>query len=148
MMNNFYLSSVKYQKISESGELRPVTEHYLFEALSYTEAEARTIEELTPFISGEFAISDIKRPRLAEVILDSSADNRFYKIATDFITIDERTAAEKRSRSFMLVQASDFDSAVASFKEAMRGTMADYEIASVVETPILDYYPAKLSSDE
>ncbi len=147
-MNNFYLSSVKYQKISESGELRPVTEHYLFEALSYTEAEARTIEELTPFISGEFAISDIKRPRLAEVILDSSADNRFYKIATDFITIDERTAAEKRSRSFMLVQASDFDSAVASFKEAMRGTMADYEIASVVETPILDYYPAKLSSDE
>lgn len=147
-MNNFYLSSVKYQKISESGELRPVTEHYLFEALSYTEAEARTIEELTPFISGEFAISDIKRPRLAEVILDSAADNRFYKIATDFITIDERTAAEKRSRSFMLVQASDFDSAVASFKEAMRGTMADYEIASVVETPILDYYPAKLSSDE
>lgn len=139
---------MKYQKISESGELRPVTEHYLFEALSYTEAEARTIEELTPFISGEFAISDIKRPRLAEVILDSSADNRFYKIATDFITIDERTAAEKRSRSFMLVQASDFDSAVASFKEAMRGTMADYEIASVVETPILDYYPAKLSSDE
>lgn len=146
-MSKYYLSSVKYEKMAENGNTRPVTEQYLFDALSYTEAEARTIEELTPYISGEFSITDIRRPRLAELFLDSMADDRYYKVVVTFITIDEKTAVEKRTKSAVLVQANDFDAAVSAFKEGMKGTLADFEIISVTETPIMGFYPAKLSGD-
>lgn len=38
----------------ENGKERKVTEKYLIDALSVTEAEARLIEEMSPFISGDF----------------------------------------------------------------------------------------------
>ena len=144
MMVNYFLSTVRYDKTMENGLNKIVSEQYLFDALSFTEAEARTIEELKPYISGEFSIPQIVKPRISELMLseDVSAD-RYYKVKVSFITLDEKSGAEKKTNSFILVQASDFKNAYDRFIEGMKGTMADYEIVSIVETQILDYYPAK-----
>lgn len=144
MMVNYFLSTVRYDKTMENGLNKTVSEQYLFDALSFTEAEARTIEELKPYISGEFSIPQIVKPRISELMLseDVSAD-RYYKVKVSFITLDEKSGAEKKTNSFILVQASDFKNAYDRFIEGMKGTMADYEIVSIVETQILDYYPAK-----
>lgn len=144
MMVNYFLSTVRYEKTMENGLNKTVSEQYLFDALSFTEAEARTIEELKPYISGEFSIPQIVKPRISELMLseDVSAD-RYYKVKVSFITLDEKSRAEKKTNSFILVQASDFKNAYDRFIEGMKGTMADYEIVSIVETQILDYYPAK-----
>ena len=144
MMVNYFLSTVRYDKTMENGLNKTVSEQYLFDALSFTEAEARTIEELKPYISGEFTIPQIVKPRISELMLseDVSAD-RYYKVKVSFITLDEKSGAEKKTNSFILVQASDFKNAYDRFIEGMKGTMADYEIVSIVETQILDYYPAK-----
>ena len=144
MMVNYFLSTVRYEKTLENGLNKTVSEQYLFDALSFTEAEARTIEELKPYISGEFSIPQIVKPRISELMLseDVSAD-RYYKVKVSFITLDEKSGAEKKTNSFILVQASDFKNAYDRFIEGMKGTMADYEIVSIVETQILDYYPAK-----
>jgi len=144
MMVNYFLSTVRYEKTMENGLNKTVSEQYLFDALSFTEAEARTIEELKPYISGEFSIPQIVKPRISELMLseDVSAD-RYYKVKVSFITLDEKSGAEKKANSFILVQASDFKNAYDRFIEGMKGTMADYEIVSIVETQILDYYPAK-----
>lgn len=144
MMVNYFLSTVRYEKTMENGLNKTVSEQYLFDALSFTEAEARTIEELKPYISGEFTIPQIVKPRISELMLseDVSAD-RYYKVKVSFITLDEKSGAEKKTNSFILVQASDFKNAYDRFIEGMKGTMADYEIVSIVETQILDYYPAK-----
>ena len=144
MMVNYFLSTVRYEKTMENGLNKTVSEQYLFDALSFTEAEARTIEELKPYISGEFSIPQIVKPRISELMLseDVSAD-RYYKVKVSFITLDEKSGAEKKTISFILVQASDFKNAYDRFIEGMKGTMADYEIVSIVETQILDYYPAK-----
>lgn len=144
MMTNYFLSTVRYEKTMENGLNKTVSEQYLFDALSFTEAEARTIEELQPYISGEFSIPQIVKPRISELMLseDMSAD-RYYKVKVAFITIDEKNGAVKKANSFMLVQASDFKNAYERFIEGMKGTMADYEIVSIVETQILAYYPAK-----
>lgn len=144
MMVNYFLSTVRYEKTMENGLNKIVSEQYLFDALSFTEAEARTIEELKPYISGEFTIPQIVKPRISELMLseDVSAD-RYYKVKVSFITLDEKSGAEKKTNSFILVQASDFKNAYDRFIEGMKGTMADYEIVSIVETQILDYYPAK-----
>lgn len=143
-MVNYFLSTVRYEKTMENGLNKTVSEQYLFDALSFTEAEARTIEELKPYISGEFSIPQIVKPRISELMLseDVSAD-RYYKVKVSFITLDEKSGAEKKTNSFILVQASDFKNAYDRFIEGMKGTMADYEIVSIVETQILDYYPAK-----
>ncbi len=141
-MNKYFLSTVKYDKTAENGMIKNVSEQYLFDALSYTEAESRTIEELTPYISGEFSITDIKQPRISELMLDGESD-RYYRFTVMFVTIDEKTAVEKKTKSFMIVQARDFDHAVERFNECMKGTMADYEVVAVAETPIVDYFPVK-----
>lgn len=149
MMVNYFLSTVRYEKTMENGLNKTVSEQYLFDALSFTEAEARTIEELKPYISGEFSIPQIVKPRISELMLseDVSAD-RYYKVKVSFITLDEKSGAEKKTNSFILVQASDFKNAYDRFIEGMKGTMADYEIVSIVETQILDYYPAKYDETE
>lgn len=144
-----FLSTVRYEKTMENGLNKTVSEQYLFDALSFTEAEARTIEELKPYISGEFTIPQIVKPRISELMLseDVSAD-RYYKVKVSFITLDEKSGAEKKTNSFILVQASDFKNAYDRLIECMKGSMAYYEIVSIVETPILDYYPVKYDKDE
>ena len=60
-MANWFECRVKYDKMLENGMQKKVTEPYLVDALSFTEAEARIIEEVSPFISGEFSVSAVKR---------------------------------------------------------------------------------------
>ena len=138
---NYFLSTVRYDKVMENGLKKTVNEQYLFDALSFTEAEARTIEQLTPYISGEFTIPQIVKPRISEVFRsdDMSAD-RFYKVKVAFITLDEKSGAEKKINSYILVQSSSFKNAYDSFIEGMKG-ITDYEIVSIEETSILEYYP-------
>lgn len=141
----YFIVNVKYDKMQENGIVKPVKEHYLFDCLSFVEAETRAIEELTPYISGEFTIDAIKRCRVAELFNADTDSDRWYKVKVAFITLDEKTAVEKKSVSTILVRADDFGEAYERFMEGMRGTMADFEIVSISETPILDYFPVKLA---
>lgn len=134
---------VRYEKLQENGGAKKVTEPYLVDALSFTEAEARITEEMTPYISGEFTVSAIKPTKIAEIMWDETGD-RWYLTKVAFITIDEKTAAEKRSVSQIMVQAANFKNAVARFEEGMKGTMADYEIVQINETMIMDVYKMKV----
>lgn len=138
----YFLVTAKYDKMMDNGLVKKVKDQYLFDALSFVEAETRAIEELSPFISGDFTVDAIKKARISE-IFTSDAD-RFYRVNVGFIVIDEKTGIEKRNTNAILVQASDFDDAVNSFMKGMSGTMADFEIIGVTETPILEYFPAKL----
>lgn len=129
----------------ENGMQKKVTEPYLVDALTFTEAEARITEEVTPFISGEFSISAVKRTKIAEIFWDDTAD-KWYLVKVNFITLDEKTAVEKKTTSQILVAAGNFRDALENFMDGMKGTMADFEIASITETPIMDVYRAKLES--
>ncbi len=143
-MANWFECKVRYDKTMENGAVKKVTEPYMVDALSFTEAEARIIEEMTPFISGEYSVSAVKRTKIAEIFRDDSAD-RWYLVKVAFITLDEKTAVEKRSVSQILVAATGFKGAFDRFMEGMKGTMADFEIVSISETPIMDVYDANLS---
>lgn len=135
---------VRYEKLQESGAVKKVNEPYLVDALSFTEAESRIIEELTPCISGEFSISAVKKTKVAEIFFDETAD-RYYMVKVNFVSIDEKSGTEKKVANFILVQASDFDDALKNFKKGMEGTMADYEIVSISETMLMDVFPLKLN---
>lgn len=135
---------VRYERMAENGVVKKVNEPYLVDALTFTEAEARIIEKITPFISGDFSISAVKKTRISEIFFDDRGD-RYYMVKVNFITLDEKSGVEKKSANFMLVQASDFAGALAKFEEGMKGTLADYEIASITETPIMDVFPLQLA---
>jgi hypothetical protein len=131
----------------ENGMQKKVTEPYLVDALSFTEAEARIIEEMKPFISGEFIVADIKRARIAELFFNENGD-RYYKIKVFFVTLDEKNGAEKKTAVQMLAQASDIKEAIAVLESGMKGTLADYTIASVSETLIMDVFPFSPNKQE
>lgn len=145
-MAQWIKTSVRFDKTMENGAVKKVTEPYLVDALSFTEAEARIIEEVTPFISGEFTVSAVKKSKVSEIFWDESGD-RWYQVKSAFITIDEKTGAEKRSNTVFMVQASDFKNAYDNFMQGMKGTMADFEIISITETPIMDVFKAKLTEE-
>ncbi len=154
-MHTWFECKIRYEKVMENGMQKKVTESYLVDALSFTEAEARIIEEMTPFITGEFTVSDIKRANYSELFpSDEESADRWFKCKLIFITLDEKSGAEKKTSTQVLVQAADLRDAVKKLDEGMKGTMADYQVPSVVETAIMDVYPytadkdAKLESDE
>ena len=139
---------IRYEKTLENGMVKKVTEPYLVDALSFTEAEARIIEEMKPFISGEFTVSDIKRANYSELFFcDEEAADRWFKSKLLFITLDEKSGNEKKVATNVLIQASDLRDAVKKLDEGMKGSMADYEIASMAETAIMDVYRYEVEPD-
>lgn len=132
---------IRYEKAMEDGSQKKVTEQYVVDALSFTEAEASIIEEMSAYISGEFEVRDIKKAAYGEVFFsDAPSADRWYKAKLQFITIDEKTEKEKRSNVNYLVHGSTLPGAVASIDEVMGGTMVDYVIASIAETQIMDVF--------
>ncbi|MBP3294028.1 MAG: DUF4494 domain-containing protein [Clostridia bacterium] len=144
-MANWFECKVRYDKMMENGVVKKVNEPYLIDALSFTEAEARIIKEQTPFISGDFSVSAVKRTKISEIFRDDRAD-KWYLVKVAFITIDEKSGAEKRSVSQMLVAGNEFKDAFDNFMEGMKGTLGDFEIVSIAETPIMDVYDAELGN--
>ena len=138
-MNNWYECKVKYEKTLETGTQKKVTEAYLVDAMSFTEAENRIIEEMTPYIVGEFEVAAVKKARISELFIDPEGD-KWYRAKVMFITIDEKTGVEKKAASNMLVQASDFQRAVKNLEDGMKGTMSDWEINTFAETLLMDVF--------
>ncbi len=140
-MQNWYEGVIRYEKVTDEGKVKKVNELYLVDALSATECEARLIEEMTPFITGEFAVKSVKESNYSELFLsEEEAADRYFKCKLIFITLDEKSGAEKKTSTQVLVQAADLRDAVKKLDEGMKGTMADYQICSVVETAIMDVY--------
>jgi hypothetical protein len=94
---------------------------------------------MKPFISGEFQVANIKRTKINEMFFNENGD-KWYRSRVNFITIDEEKGVEKRTGNTMMVQASDMKDALAGLLEGMKGTMADFEVASITETAIMDVY--------
>ena len=144
-MHNWFECKIRYEKTMENGLIKKVTEPYLIDALSFTEAEARIIENVAPYISGEFSVRTIKPANICELFLNNRGE-RFYKCKVNFITLNKK-GKEKRTASYMLVVANSTDTAEKRLKEGMEGTMADYDIEAIVETKIMDVYSYEVPAE-
>lgn len=138
-MTNWFETKVKYDKTCEDGVIRTVTEPYLVDALSYTEAEARIIEEIRPYITGEFTIANITRKKYSETFFNDAGD-RYYNARLAYIVLDEKSGTEKKTNVNMLVQANSVQEALDIVTAEMKQTMIDYAIIGVTETAIMDIF--------
>ena len=139
--STWFECKIRFEKTMEDGLQKKVTEAYVVDALSFSEAEERIIEEMSSYISGEFNVTDIKKAPYGEIFFsDQELADRWYKAKLMFITIDEKTEKEKKSSVNYLIQAGSFNGAVKGIEEVMGGTMIDYTIASVTETQLMDVF--------
>lgn len=147
---NWFECKVIYEKpVENTAAVKKVPELYLVDALSFTEAEARIIEEMTPFITGSFEVSDIKRAKYNELFFcDEETADRWFKSKVYFIILDEKSGKEKKTANNFLVQAADLKDAVKKLEDGLKNTMMDYYIASMAETAIMDVYPYKVKNEK
>lgn len=140
-VSKFYEVKIRYQKMQEDGKEKKVTEQYVVEALSFTEAESRIIEEMTHYISGEFDVVSEKIAPYNEIFLsDNSTDDKWFVSKVGFITIDKRTAKEKKQTFRYLVQAATSELALDYTKEMFSHGMSDYRIDAVQDTATLEVF--------
>ena len=140
----WFEAKIRYEKMMEDGILRKVTETYVIDALSFGEAEKRILEEMTSYVSGEVEVCALKIAPYKEIFFaDSNMADRWYVAKLAFITIDEKTDKQKKTRVCYLVNAGNINAAVKNIEEQMAGTMIDYDTFNVSETQILDVFEYK-----
>ena len=141
-MENWYECKVKVDRDQMIGEEDNYSGSYLANALTCSEAERRVMEEVGMYCNGALIVNGIKNMKVNELFMsdDENAD-KWYKAKVIYITMDEKTEKEKKTAVQMIIQASDFDNAVARLKDGMRGSMMDYQIAMIQETAIMDVFP-------
>lgn len=136
MRRNYFQTAVTFEKIAEDGRVVKARENYILDALSFTEAEARMIKEMTPFIQGEFIVSKATRARISEILFNEDGE-KWFKSKVNFIMFNEEKSVEKKRPATFMVQANDIAETLAIITNAMKGTMSDYEIWSVTTTDIV-----------
>ncbi len=147
MSTTWYECKVKYRKIDESGAQKVVTEPYLVDAISYTEAETRINEEMSAYISEEFKITNIKIANFAEIHPFDNSD-RWFKSKVSLIAFDEESGKERKSNLYLLVQANDVKEAFDNTTHVMKESMGDYSIPAISESPIMDVFPYFTGEEE
>lgn len=142
MSATWYECKVKYRKINDAGVLKMITEPYLVDAISYTEAESRITEEMAAYLSDseEIKITNIKVANFAEIHPFENSD-RWFKSKVSLIAFDEESGKERKTNMYLLVQANDVKEAYDNTISVMKDTMGDYTVPAITESPIMDVFP-------
>lgn len=139
-MRNWYEVTVKYAKENEEGLLKKVSEKYILDAVSFTEAEATVYDRLGSVIRGDFTVSGIRKSNIEEVIYDDRVDEGFYKCKVTYFVADELSGREKKVAKYILVTAFDILSAHEVVEESLKNMLVSYRITEIVESPILEAF--------
>lgn len=136
----FFESKVRLERITENGEQCKVNELYVINAMSFTETESKITKYISQYVSGESEVLTEKMAKYNEVMFsDKEGEDVFFNVSLAFITLNEKTGKEKRSKVDYLVQASNVETARRNVEEVMNGTMIDYRILGITESAIIDY---------
>jgi hypothetical protein len=143
-MNTFFTTKVKYAKQLDNGALKRVTEPYLVAAHSFTDAEARIYDELGDTIRGEFHITAISKTEVHDIFFYDDADT-FYKVKAKYQSEDIDSGKSKKVSQNFLVTANSVEQAAERINEHLYGSVVDFEIVSVVVSPIVDVFTQGIS---
>lgn len=132
-----YEVGVRYEKTLENGLEKMVTEQYIVRAISFSDAENKIVEEMTPFIHGSFDVVSEKRTRYMEIVRSSDAD---AVVKIKVVCLNEKTGKENESRIRLLVCAKDIDDVREATRKHMKDAVSDWSVESIVETKYIDVF--------
>lgn len=145
-MNNWFTVKVKYTKQLENGALKRVSEPYLLAAMTFTDAEARIYEELGAVIRGEFAVTGIARTEIHDIFAYDDAEV-WYKAKVKYENFDADSEKSKKVTQNFLVSAHSVKEAYERLQESLQGLMVDFEIPSIIVSPIVEIFPFQENLD-
>lgn len=135
-MANYFEVKITFDKTLENGKEKKVSELYLVDAVSFTEAETKITAEFSPLPN--FKVKSIRPYKVAEIVNKTNLDDsRYFKCKLNFITLDEKSGAEKKTAVNMLVNATTLDVAKSNLVNHMKSTMSDYSIEKIEETKLM-----------
>lgn len=146
-MNSWYTIKVKYIKEFTDGTLKRVTEPYLVNSLSFTEAEARIYREVGEYVRGEFLVTSIVKTDYADIFEYDDTDT-YFKAKVVYVSEDADSGSTKSVNNTYLVAANTVKEAYERIEEGLRGLMTSYEIPSVAVTPLIAVFPYEPTEDE
>lgn len=134
--------TIAFDKVMENGETKKVAEVVTINAMSFTEAEAKALEEYAGFTTGDLDVTAIKIAKYGSVFIpqDYTTTPTYYTTKLAFITIDEKTAKEKRSNVQYLVGATNLEDARKTIENVMKSSMMDYVFVGVTESKVIEVY--------
>ena len=142
MYANWFEAKVKYVKVGEDGREKKVSELYLLDAVSYTEAESRITEELRKMIKGNFNIVGLKKSNITELVESNDEnDDKWFRSTVAIIDADQISGKEKKSNQYFLVAGSDINSALSNLQKSLSTYVVPFEIPSVKDTNFVDVFP-------
>ena len=139
-MNNWFTVKVKYTKQLDNGALKRVSEPYLLAAMTFTDAEARIYEELGAVIRGEFTVTGIARTEIHDIFAYDDEDV-WYKCKVTYENMDGDDGKAKKVAQNFLVSAASVKQAYDRIKESLHGLMVDFQIPSIIVSPIVEIFP-------
>ncbi len=139
-MKIWFVCKVKYQREDENGKIRNVTEPYLIDAMTYTEAEARTYEVMQEIISGEFFVHAISKSKIVDVFAYDDADT-WYRCKITYTVTDGDSGKEKKVVNQMLLSAHDAKQAYDRIYESLDNMLVTFKVTEIVESPIVEVFP-------
>lgn len=134
-MKNYFKGKISFAEIDEKGNNKKISEEYLINAFSYTEAETLIAIKAESECYGELSSTTITKNNTDEVLFSGDLEApKWYKAVVKYSDIDEE--GEKHNYALnVMVYASDIDSAIAY----MRYTFYEigHTIVAVSETKIV-----------
>ncbi len=136
---------IRYRKIQEDSSEKIVTEKYVVDAISFSDAEARIMEEMGRFITKEYRITSEAKASYGEVVFsDDADDDNWFKCKLTFITVNEDNGKEKLTNVNFLVQANTLGKALKNITKAMSATVSDWRVTGINATKVIDVFSAKV----
>lgn len=145
-MNKWYTCKVKYNRYDDEGRFKTVTEPYLVDAVSFTEAESRIYEKVGDLVDGDFFVTTINKSNISDIFHFDDTD-KWYATKVKYISVDDESGKEKKITSNMLVAATNVKDAYEKIEEGLSTMLVPYDITSIVESPIIDIFPFESSED-
>ena len=139
-MQTWFKCVATYVKIDDDGRERKVSEAYLVDAVSYTDAEARIIEQLSTMVRGEFRVKQITQTNIVEIFPHEDGGT-YYIGKISIVTIDENAGKEKKISNQFLIEANDIKQALTRLEDGLSYVLVPYEITSLAVSNIYDVFP-------
>ena len=117
--------------------VKTLTEPYLVEALSVTEAATRITAELEG--DGDVTIEGVTRKRLQEVFLEAGElEYPFFLAKVALTSLDEKSGTEREQTYAYLIEAETLKDAMLRLEAEFRGGVSDWELLSLSKSPIVE----------
>ena len=139
-MQTWYECKVNYLKIDQGGFERKVTDNYLVDAVSFTDAESRIIAIMKELTRGDFKIKNIKPSNITDIINNKEGE-WWFKVKIVYISIDEEQGKEKKVTNYCLVSANDIDDASKQLHIGLEYMLVPWESKSISLSTIADVFP-------